>query len=65
MNHRQAYLNLQKKHQDELSDLPIAYDFDDKQLEEALQKLGAKKEECVTVSCIGDIMKKCGVRAVL
>jgi (p)ppGpp synthase/HD superfamily hydrolase len=56
---RQAYLDLQKKHQEELSNFPIAYAFSDQQLVEALQKLGAKsKEECVTVFGHGDIVKK-------
>ena len=56
---RQAYLDLQKKHQEELSNFPIAYAFSDQQLVEALQKLGAKsKDECVTVFGHGDIVKK-------
>lgn len=56
---RQAYLDLQKKHQEELSNFPIAYAFSDQQLEEALVKLGAKsKEECVTVFGHGDIVKR-------
>lgn len=63
MDHRQAYLDLQKKHQDELSNFPIAYAFNNEQLEEALKKLGAKKEECITYLGIGDIMKKTDVPA--
>jgi hypothetical protein len=56
---RQAYLDLQKKHQEELSNFPIAYAFSDQQLVEALQKLGAKsKDECVTVFGHGDIVKR-------
>lgn len=56
---RQAYLDLRKKHHDELSNFPIAYAFSDKQLEEALVKLGAKsKDECVTVFGHGDIVKR-------
>lgn len=58
MNYRQAYLDLQKKHQDEFNCFPIAYAFNEKQLEEALEKLGAMKEECVTVFGHGDIVKK-------
>lgn len=61
----QAYLNLQKKHQQELSDFPIAYAFDKKQMEEALAKLGAKKEECVTIFGHGDIVKKTDAKAFL
>lgn len=60
---RQEYLDLMKKHQQELEDFPIAYAFSDKQLEEALEKLGAKKEECVTVYGHGDVMKKTDVPA--
>lgn len=54
----QEYLDLMKKHQQELTDFPIAYAFSDKQLKEALKKLGAKKEECVTVMGHGDIVKR-------
>lgn len=55
---RQAYLDLQEKHRKELNDFPIAYAFNDKQLQAALEKLGATKEECVTVFGHGDIVKK-------
>ena len=56
---RQAYLDLQKKHQEEISNFPIAYAFSDQQLEEVLVKLGAKsKDECVTVFGHGDIVKR-------
>lgn len=56
---RQAYLDLQKKHQDEISNFPIAYAFSDEQLQEALIKLGAKDTtECVTVFGHGDIVKR-------
>ena len=59
----QPYLDLLKKHQDELSAFPIAYAFNEKQLEEALEKLGAKKHECVTYLGIGDVMKRADVPA--
>lgn len=56
---RQAYLDLQEKHRKELNDFPIAYAFNDTQLQEALEKLGAKSvDECVTVMGSGDIVKK-------
>ena len=58
MNQVQAYLDLQKKQREELTTFPIAYVFNAKQLEEALEKLGATKDECVTYSGHGDIMKK-------
>ena len=60
---RQEYLDLMKKQQKELEDFPIDYAFSDKQLDEALEKLGAKREECVTVAGHGDIMKKSDVPA--
>ena len=63
MNYRQAYLDLQKKHRDELGNFPIAYAFSKEQLDEALVKLDAKKEECVTVMDHGDIMKRSDVPA--
>ena len=58
MKKRNEYLELKKQHEKELSDFPIAYAFSDKQLEEALEKLGATKEECVTVFGHGDIVKR-------
>lgn len=63
MNKREAYLDLQKRQQKELEDFPIAYAFNEKQLEEALEKLGAKKEECVTLFNHGDVLKKTDVPA--
>ena len=55
---RQEYLEMQKRHQKELEDFPIAYAFNDEQLAEALAKLNATKEECVTVFGHGDIVKR-------
>ena len=63
MSKRQEYLDLIKKHQDELNKFPIAYAFSEQQLEEALKKLDAKKEECVTVFNHGDVMKRADVPA--
>lgn len=54
----QAYLDLKKKHEEELSNFPIAYAFNDQQLKDGLEKLGAEKSECVTVFGHGDIVKK-------
>ena len=58
----QAYHNLQKKHREELNDFPIAYAFDPKGFKEALEKLGATADECVTVFNMGDVMKKTDVK---
>lgn len=55
---KQEYLALQDEQRKELERFPIAYAFNGKQLEEALEKLGATKEECVTVFGHGDIVKK-------
>ena len=62
---KQEYLDLRSRHQKEFDEFPIAYAFNDKQLEEALEKLGAAKEECVTVFGHGDIVKKENVNALL
>lgn len=62
MNAR-SYLELQKKQRKDLEEFPIAYAFNEEQLEQALIKLGAKKEECVTLWNCGDIMKKTDVPA--
>lgn len=63
MNKRQEYLDLQKRQQDELSAFPIAYAFNEEQSQEALEKLGARKEECVTYLGMGDVMKRSDVPA--
>lgn len=55
---RQAYLDLIEKQREELNSFPIAYAFSDEQLKEALEKLGATKDECVTIFGHGDIVKK-------
>ena len=55
---RQAYLDLQERQRKEIEEFPIAYAFNEQQLKEALEKLGAKKEECVTIFGHGDIVKK-------
>lgn len=56
---KQEYLDLKKRHEQELNDFPIAYAFNDEQLKEALQKLGVKStKECVTVFGHGDIVRK-------
>ena len=55
---KQEYLDLKKRHQKEFEDFPIAYAFNDKQLEEALEKLGATKDECVSVFGHGDIVTR-------
>lgn len=60
---RQEYLDLQKRQMKEFEEFPIAYAFNEKQLEEALVKLGAEKSECVTVFGHGDILKKKDVPA--
>ena len=60
---KQEYLDLKNRHQKEFEDFPIAYAFNDKQLQEALGKLGATKEECVSVFGHGDIIKRENVDA--
>lgn len=62
---RQEYLELKKRHQEEFDKFPIVYAFNDKQLDEALEKLGATREECVSVFGHGDIVKKGAARALL
>lgn len=56
---RQAYLDLIEKHRSEINDFPIAYAFNDQQLQEALEKLGVSSvRDCVTVFGHGDIVRK-------
>ena len=62
---RQEYLDFKKRQEKEFGEFPIAYAFNDKQLEEALEKLGATKEECVSVFGHGDVVKKENVNALI
>ena len=62
MTKRQEYLDLQRRQREEFEAFPIAYAFNEKQLEEALEKLGATKEECVSVFGHGDIVKRKDVK---
>ena len=56
---RQAYLDLQKRQLKEIEDFPIAYAFNEKQLKEALEKLGVESiSDCVTIGGYGDIVRK-------
>lgn len=55
---KQEYLDLKERQQKEFEDFPIAYAFNDEQLKEALNKLGATKEECISVFGHGDIVKR-------
>lgn len=63
MRHAHVYLELLKKQRKELDEFPMAFAFNDEQLKQALEKLGATKEECVTIAGAGDIMKKTDVPA--
>lgn len=55
----QEYLDLLEKHKNEMNDFPILYVFNEKQLEQALKKLGVKNiKEYVTVFEHGDIVKR-------
>ena len=62
---KQEYMDLKKRHQKEFEEFPIAYAFNDKQLEEALAKLNATKEECVSVFGHGDIVKRTDAKALI
>ena len=58
MSKVQEYLEFKKAQEKEMNDFPIAYAFDKKQLDAALEQLGATIEEVVTVFNMGDIVKK-------
>jgi hypothetical protein len=56
---KQEYLEMKRRHEEEMNDFPIAYAFNDEQLQQALEKLGvASTKECVTVFGHGDIVKR-------
>ena len=53
----QAYHDLLNKQRKEIEEFPIAYAFDNKQLKEALEKLGVTDiSECCTVCNHGNIL---------
>ena len=54
----QAYHDLKRGHEQELSEFPVAYVFNNEQFDEALSKLGSVKGEVYSVFGIGDIAKK-------
>lgn len=59
----QKYWDLKKKHEQEITDFPIAFAFNKEQLKEALEKLGVDDvSECCTVMEMGDIVKKTDAR---
>ena len=62
---KQEYLDLKKRHQKEFEEFPIAYAFNDEQMNEALIKLNATKEECVSVFGHGDIVKRTDAKALI
>lgn len=55
----QDYINFRDAQRKEFEEFPIAYAFNDKQLAQALEKLGvASTKECVSVMGHGDIVRK-------
>lgn len=52
------YEELKDRQREEFNSFPIVYAFSDGQLVKALEKLGAKKEDCVSIFGHGDIVKK-------
>lgn len=62
---KQEYLDLKSRHQREFDEFPIAYAFNDEQLKEALTKLNATKEECVSVFGHGDIVRRENAKALI
>lgn len=56
---KKEYLEMQRKHQEEVNNFPIAFAFSENQVDDALRKIGANSlKECVTVFGTGDIVKK-------
>lgn len=55
---KQSYMDVRSRHQKEFDEFPIVYAFNDEQLKEALDKLGATKEQCVSVFGHGDIVRR-------
>lgn len=61
-----TYEELTERQRKEYNELPITYAFGDKQLEEALNRLGATDiSECCTIFGHGDIVKKVDAHKVI
>ena len=58
-----TYGELQKAHREELNAFPIAYAFNKEQLERALEKLGATRDEVVSLFGHGDIVRKADAKS--
>lgn len=59
MSKTQEYLEMVERHRKEINEFPIAFAFNDDQLEDALKKLGVESvDECCTIHNCGDIVKK-------
>lgn len=56
-----AYREMIEKHRKEVNDFPIAFAFNNEQVQSALDKLGATREEVILYSGVGGIMKKTDV----
>ena len=53
----ETYTQIKQRHSDEFGEFPIAFAFSEKQLQEALVKLGAKQCDCVSLGSGGIIQK--------
>ena len=53
----ESYTEIKKRHSDEFGNFPICFAFSEKQLQEALEKLGASQSDCVTIGS-GSILRK-------
>jgi hypothetical protein len=60
-----SYLTLKKKHQEEVNNFPMAFAFNNKQFEEAMEKLGLKKTDTDKVYSFvgGGIYRKTDAKA--
>lgn len=57
----ETYLEMKERHQKEVNDFPMAFAFNREQGEEALKKLNAKADECISILGMGDIIRKSDV----
>lgn len=58
MDKNNDYAEMLRRHQKEINDFPMAFAFSNRQLEEALKKLGATIDEVTTLSGSCAIVKK-------
>lgn len=63
MTYLEDYIAMRDRHLKDIANFPIGFAFNQKQLEQVLNKLNATKDECCSIFGCGDILRKSDVKA--